>query len=341
MGGHLTPLVGFFREILMCSMRNLMTPDTPFFIVLNAGSGKRDAETIEATIRGVLEQAGRRYDLARLDHPRQLPQLARRAVKLAQQQQGTVVVAGGDGTINAVAQAVLNSRLPFGVLPQGTFNYFSRAHGIPTDTATATRMLLDATVRLVQVGLINDRVFLVNASLGLYPRLLEEREAYMQKFGRNRLVALGAGVITLLRGHRQLVLGLEHEGQSEILRTPTLVVGNNPLQLEQVGIPHADAVQQGLLVAITVRPIKTLALLGILCRGALGQLGDADNVASFAFDRLTVWPYRRRRIKVAIDGEVTWLRTPLVFQVAPHPLPLLVPACAITASPADADEGVL
>lgn len=318
-----------------------MTPDTPFFIVLNAGSGKHDAETIEATIRGVLEQAGRRYDLARIDHPRQLPRLARRAVALAQQQQGTVVVAGGDGTINAVAQAALNSGLPLGVLPQGTFNYFSRAHGIPTDTATATRMLLDATVRLVQVGLINDRVFLVNASLGLYPQLLEERETYKQKFGRSRFVALCAGVVTLLRKHRQLILSLEQEGQSEVLRTPTLVVGNNSLQLEQVGIPHAQAIQQGQLVAIAVRPIGTLALFGLLGRGALGRLGDADNIASFAFDRLSVRPYRRRRIKVAVDGEVTWLHSPLVFQVAPHPLPLLVPARAITTSPATADEEVL
>jgi diacylglycerol kinase family enzyme len=315
-----------------------MTPDTPFFIVLNAGSGKRDTEATEATIRGVLEQAGRRYDLARIDHPRELPRLAERAVQLAQQQQGAVVVAGGDGTINAVAQAALTSGLPFGVLPQGTFNYFSRAHGIPAETATATRLLLEATVRWVQVGLLNDRVFLVNASLGLYPQLLEEREAYKQKYGRSRLVALGAGVLTLLRTHRQLVLRLEHESQSRVLRTPTLVVGNNALQLEQVGIPHAEALQQGQLVAMAVRPIGTLALFGLLYRGALGQLGDTDNIVSFAFDRLTVRPYRRRRIKVAMDGEVTWLRTPLVFQVAPHALPLLVPAPTLTTSPVDANE---
>jgi diacylglycerol kinase family enzyme len=99
-----------------------MIPDTPFFIVLNASSGKRDTQTTEATIRGGLEQAGRRYDLARIDHPRYLPKLAERAVQLAQQQ-GAVVVAGGDGTINAVAQAALTSGLPFGVLPQGIFNY--------------------------------------------------------------------------------------------------------------------------------------------------------------------------------------------------------------------------
>jgi hypothetical protein len=84
-----------------------MTSESPFFIVLNMGSGKRQAETTEVTIRGVLEQAGRRYDLARAETPRQLPTLARRAVDLAQQQQGAVVAAGGDGTINAVVQASL------------------------------------------------------------------------------------------------------------------------------------------------------------------------------------------------------------------------------------------
>jgi diacylglycerol kinase family enzyme len=312
-----------------------MTPESPVFIVLNAGSGRSGAETREATIREVLTQAGRRHDLWRVDNPRQLPMLARHAVELAQQQQGIVVAAGGDGTINAVVQAVLHSGCPFGVLPQGTFNYFSRTHAIPSDTAEATRVLLEATVRPVQVGLINDRVFLVNASLGLYPQLLEEREAYKQQFGRSRFVALCSAVVTLLRTHRQLVLSLEQAGATRVLRTPTLVVGNNPLQLEQLGIPEAQAVQQGQLAAIAVRPIGTLAMLWLLLHGALGQLGAADNVVTFAFDRLTVRPHGRRRIKVAMDGEVAWLHTPLVFQVAPQPLQLLVPAGAAPAASAD------
>jgi hypothetical protein len=82
------------------------------------------------------------------------------------------------------------------------------------------------------------------------------------------------------------------------------------------------------LVAITIRPVGTLALIGLLIRGALGQLGEAENVLSFAFTRLTVrlrHPYGRRRLKVAVDGEVTWLSLPLVFAVAPTPLQLLVP----------------
>jgi diacylglycerol kinase family enzyme len=308
----------------------------PLFIVMNTGAGSRDAAATEATVRGVLAQAGRRYDLWCAHDPRQLPMLAQRAVEQAQQQQGVVVAAGGDGTINTVAQVVLTSRCPFGVLPQGTFNYFSRTHGIPLDTAAATRALLDAVVQPVQVGLLNDRVFLVNASLGLYPKLLEEREAYKQQFGRRRLVAVWAGVVTLLRAQRPLRLRLEHAGEVRVMRTSTLVVGNNPLQLQQLGLPEARAVQQGQLAAIAVRPVGPLAMVGLLLRGALGRLGDADHVVNFAFERLTVWPYGRRRLKVAMDGEVAWLDAPLVFRVAPHPLPLLVPARNLPTSTAAA-----
>ena len=179
--------------------------------------------------------------------------------------------------------------------------------------------------------------FLVNASLGLYPRLLEEREDYKEKFGRSRFVALCAGVVSLLREHRQLVIGLEHDRQSEVLRTPMLVVGNNPLQLEQIGIPYEHAAREGLLVGITMKPIGKVALLELLYRGALGQLGEASNISSFEFDRLTVRPFRRRRMKVAMDGEITWLSTPLVFQVAPCPLSLLVPSGALRNGVTSAD----
>jgi diacylglycerol kinase family enzyme len=313
-----------------------MTRASPFFIVMNTSAGSRDAAVTEATVRGVLAQAGRRHTLWRAHDPRQLPMLAQRAVKQAQQQQGVVVAAGGDGTINAVAQVVLKSGCPFGVLPQGTFNYFSRTHGIPLDTAEATHALLHASVRPVQVGLLNDRVFLVNASLGVYPQLLEEREAYKQQFGRHRLVAVWAGVVTLLRAPRPLRLRLEHAGEVRVLRTATLVVGNNSLQLQQLGLPEARAVQQGQLAAIAVRPVGPLAMVGLLLRGALGRLADADHVVNFACDRLTVWPYGRRRLKVAMDGEVAWLSPPLVFQVAPHSLPLLVPTRDSPVSPAPA-----
>jgi diacylglycerol kinase family enzyme len=301
-------------------------PDPPLFIVMNAGSGHNDAAVTRDTIEQILKQAGRSYRMCVVEDPKRIEETARRAVEQAKACGGAVVAVGGDGTINAVANAVLGSGCPFGALPQGTFNYFGRAHGIPEDIIGATRALLNARAQPVQVGLVNNRLFLVNASLGLYPQLLEDREAYKKQYGRSRLVAFWSGLMTVLRQHRQLRITLEQQGQTRDMRTPTLFIGNNRLQMEQIGIPLAEAVEDGRLAAIVVRPVGTLAMLWLVVRGALGSLGDAENVISFGFRQLTVKPssrYRARRHKVAVDGEIIWLKAPLEFRVSPEPLYLL------------------
>ncbi len=301
----------------------------PFFIVFNVGSGHGDAAEARAAIDGACAEAGRELHVLVVEDPQRIGDLAREAVKRAQQANGIVVAAGGDGTINAVAHATLGSGCAFGVLPQGTFNYFSRTHGIPADTAAAMQMLLHETAQPAQVGLVNGRLFLVNASLGLYPKLLEDREAWKKKFGRNRLVAFGAGLMTLLRGHRNLRLRIEVHGETHDVITPTLFVGNNALQMEQLGLPESQAIDSGELAAVTLRPVGRLSMLWLLLRGALGQLGEADQVVNFSFSRLTVRRSRAfgaRRLKVATDGEITWLTLPLEFSVSPEPLQLIRPA---------------
>lgn len=300
----------------------------PFFIVMNAASGHNDADEERQIMAGVFENAGRKFELLKIENPSLISEVCERAVRLAAEQRGVVVAAGGDGTINAVASAVLGTCCPFGVLPQGTFNYFGRVHAIPEETRAAAVALLGASVSPVQVGSVNGRIFLVNASLGLYPQLLEDREAWKQQLGRSRLVAFLSGLATLLKARGQLKLEIELEGRSVSLRTPTLFVGNNHLQLTRVGIDekHAGAVNRGELAGIALRPIGTLALFGLLTRGLLGRLGDADNIDSFSFRTLTVSPRGRKRVKVATDGEVMWMKAPLVFQVAEDPLLLLIPA---------------
>ena len=301
-------------------------PAAPFFIVLNAGSGHDDADDARATIERVLTQAGRAHTVHLVDKPARLHDIARDTVAAARACGAVVVAAGGDGTINAVAQATYGSGCIFGVLPQGTFNYFSRTHGIPVDTEAATQLLLGARAHPVQVGLINERLFLVNASIGLYPQLLEDREAYKKQFGRSRPVAMLAALVTLLRQHRQLRLQIQQADLTRQMRTPTLFIGNNLLQLQQIGIVEASALEQNQLVAVALRPVGTLAMLWLLARGALGSLGAADDVLSFAFQSITVQPGKRvQRVKVATDGEVLWLDTPIRFRVGPQPLFLLKP----------------
>lgn len=310
-------------------MVSAMPTDTgtsgPLFIVMNSGSGHNDTDQARATITKIFEEAGREHQFLLLDSPSDLPRQAARAVELARAAGGIVVAAGGDGTLNGVAQAVLGSGCTFGVLPQGTFNLFGRVHGIPQDTDAQARALLSAHVENVQVGLVNGQIFLVNASVGFYPQVLEDREEYKKRFGRSRAVAVAAGFATLARYRKQLQLDVEADGRSYSLKTPTLFVGNNRLQLERIGMAEAERLEEGTLAGIVVRPIKTRSMFVLALRGAMGTLGDAENIQGFSLRKLTVHPRGRRRIKVATDGEVQWMKTPLVFEVAPNALPLLVP----------------
>ena len=299
----------------------------PLLFIINAASGQNDADTTRQLIEDGLRVAGRTGELL-FTPPDELAHAAQEAAATASARRTAVVAVGGDGTLSAVAHAAHAQGCVMGVLPQGTFNYFARTHGLATDTAQGLQALLRSVPMPVQVGSINDRVFLVNASLGLYPELLQDREAYKARFGRSRLVAFLAGLITLMGRHRQLRLRIETGADTSDVLTPTLFVGNNRLQLEQVGLPQAMALDQGYLVAVMLRPIGALAMLWLMLRGALGTLGEADTVQSFKFRHMVVKPriaWDKRMVKVALDGEVSWMRAPLDFQVSSKPLYLLKP----------------
>lgn len=311
-------------------------PDAPFFIVLNAGSGSAETELRRSTIEEVIRGAGRICHLEVIDDPSKIGDIARELARRAKESGGTLVAAGGDGTINAVAHEAVLAGCTFGVLPQGTFNYFGRTHGIPEDLSEAVYALLRARVEPVQIGMLNNKIFLVNASVGLYPKLLEEREHDKRQFGRSRVVAFFSAVKMALRPHRHLRITLELDGVEKRLRTTTLFVGNNHLQLEQMGMEGLmDAVEEGQLVALAPKAMGKLGLLSLLIRGMFGRLGGADDLTAFAFKRMTVRTpkfYGRRRLKVATDGEVSKMAMPLEFRVLEGRLALMLPGRARSAS---------
>ncbi len=314
-------------------------PEAPLQFVINAASGSNAAEAKRELIEAALTAAKRQGNLL-FSSPANLPQVARQAADLAMARNSAVVAVGGDGTINTVAQAAHALGCPMGVIPQGTFNYFARTHGMTEEPEIIAQQLLEWSPWPVQVAAINEHVFLVNASVGLYPDLLEDREAYKARFGRSRWVAFWAACATLLGAQRRLNMRIEQEGSVRNVRALTLFVGNNRLQMEQIGVPQRAALPNtpGYLTAVMLRPIGTLDMVRLMLHGAMGTLGTAEDIEHFTFDRLLLRPTlspRRRGVKVAFDGEVTRLRAPLCFQVLAKPLYLLKPAPASNTSDAE------
>lgn len=305
----------------------------PLHLIVNprAGGRRGGADELTRQLTEALPPGTRRWHVHPPRSPAELPALAARVVARARSDGGVIVAAGGDGTLNTVVQALWEHPIPFGALPRGTFNFFGRQHGLPTDTDAALPHLLAAIeagdMRPVQLGRIGDRIFLVNASLGLYPELLEEREEMKRRHGRSQWIARLAGLASLMRPRRSWRLhltrtdldGQRHREQRE---ASTLFIGNNPLQLREVGLSDA-ALHQGGLGALTLAPVGRAGMLGLILQGLIGRLGRAQAVQDFAFSRLDIDLPGRRQVRIAIDGERIRLPLPLRVEVAPRPLWLL------------------
>lgn len=304
----------------------------PLVVLMNARSGAQQAEAAYRTIATRLQAAQRRFRIVEVERAQDLAAQARSEAQAARTTSAVLVACGGDGTLNTVARAALEADVPFGALPQGTFNYFARCQGIALELDDALTQLLAGRSTPVQVGRVSDRrdshPFLVNASVGLYPRLLEDREAVKARLGRNRFIALLAGLRTLLRGAPRWRLLVQADGApARALRLTTLFIGNNRMQLEKLGVPQAGAVDQGRLVAMLLRAPTRRAMLAAAMRGAVGHVTTAQAVDSLAFDRVQVRPQDAavQWLKVAIDGEVLQLQPPLVFDTMPRALRLMAP----------------
>lgn len=306
-----------------------LDPAAALLFIINASSGAHDIDAKCAVIEAALSAAGRRAELL-VCRPAQLQRVATEAAAQAAVRGSAVIAVGGDGSLNTVAQAAHAASCAMGVIPYGTFNYFARTHGISTDPAAAARMLMQAQPCPVQVAAINDRLFLVNASLGVYPELLRDREAYKARFGRSRWVAFVAAVITLLRAQRRLRLHIETGASTRDVQTLTLFVSNNRLQLDQLGAQPTDTVPgtpgHGSMAALMLRPIGTWAMIRLMLHGAMGTLGEAAGVESFEFHQMVIKPWLEpghRQVTVALDGEVQHMRSPICIRVLDKPLYLL------------------
>ncbi len=302
-----------------------MSEALPVTIILNVGSGHGDPAKVESEIRAGFAAAGRIHRVMIAQSAAEVEQHAKLAVEAGRTQPLVVVAAGGDGTINLVASLVLESGLPFGVIPLGTFNYFARDLGIPLEPGAAALAIAQGHIRRVHVARVNGHLFLNNASFGLYRHLLEERERYKKRFGRYKVVAVLAALAALWRYRKIYTLHLELDGKPVTIRTPLLFLGLNSLQLEKLDLEIARCTQAGLLAVIALQPTSRWHLLGLALRGALGGLHDSPDLRCFGASRVEITQKGRRRTRVAVDGESLDCDMPLHLEVQRDALQVVVP----------------
>ncbi len=294
-------------------------------VIYNVCSGHHDglSAAFMDQVESVLGQHGAVVERVRVDQP---AQLSTRVQALLQREHppALVVAVGGDGTVNTVAQQVLPYGIPLGIVPMGTFNYMARALGIPLDPLQAAQAILKGRSRAVHVGRVNQWIYVNNASIGLYPYLIEQRESINQRLGRFQTVAKVSGFWALLQQHRNLKLRMRVDGQAEPVISPVIFFGNNQLQLADLKLSLAACAAQGRLAVIAVRPLTRWDMLLLMVRMQLGTFEQSPQVEAFCADEVTITS-RQPSIRVAMDGEVREVQTPLRFSVDREALQVRVP----------------
>ncbi|PYE84449.1 diacylglycerol/lipid kinase family protein [Pseudoroseicyclus aestuarii] len=288
-------------------------------VICNEGSGRNSRGD------GAVDQAmtilGDRAVLRRVKKGASIPSAARQAVRDGF---GTVVAAGGDGTIMAVSEALVNSGRTMGVLPLGTFNFFARGYGIPEDPQEAARLIAEGAARPIDLGAVEGRPFLNNASLGVYPAILKERESVYKRWGRRRIAAHWSVLRTFWRYKRPLQLTLRANGEVRQLRTPLVFVARSAYQLEHFGLDGAACIREGKFAVFVAPDEGRLGLLRDALRLAIHKMDLSRGFELICTDSLEI-ETRHRRCLVACDGEKFPMKSPLSFEMMQGALLLIHP----------------
>lgn len=236
-----------------------------------------------------------------------------------------VVAGGGDGTQSAVASRLAGSPMVQGVLPLGTLNHFAKDLGVPLKIEDAVRTLAAGRVVEVDVGEVNGRVFINNSSLGLYPEIVRERELQQVHLGKSKWRALASATLRATEGRPGMAVRVDAEGEQQVRRTPFVFVGNNRYTMEGLAIGGRETLQAGELSLYLGRHRGRMALVRLALRALtkrLRQDEDFELVTGSAF----VIGTTVARIRVATDGEVCMMDTPLHYRIRPRALRVMVPA---------------
>lgn len=283
-------------------------------VLVNARAGSGEASR---TVGDALRDAGVHATVETVSSGDDLRALAARAATRGD----ALVAAGGDGTVSTVASVAAEHDVSLGVLPLGTLNHFAKDAGIPGETDRAIAALRGGTTRAVDIGEVNGRTFLNNASLGIYPRLVWEREAEQQK-GRRKWVAFGIALMRVWQRYRTMTVRMRIDGREYIRRTPFVFIGNGRYESEGLRLGARTALDGGVLSVFVAPYCGRFELVRVAFHALSGRLETEPKFESFEGREVTI-DTARRRVSVALDGEVVIMSPPMKCRMRPAALRLI------------------
>lgn len=260
------------------------------FLIVNPRSGTASPDADE--LRDAARERG--IEVRLLAEGDDLAELARSA------EADVLGMAGGDGSLAAVAGVALERGLPFVCIPFGTRNHFARDIGLDRDDPIGALDSFDGVERRIDVGWVDERLFLNNVSLGLYALLVHRRERHRRR--RDVLARLRA-LLLVAREHRgkdSFVIDGEH------VAARVVVVACNAYTLDLLSIGERERMDEGLLHVYVPRGFRRIEWTDRSCTSLTIETSTPS-------------------LRAAIDGEPARLGSPVRFRLDPGALRVLVP----------------
>ena len=231
----------------------------------------------------------------------------------------SVIAAGGDGTLISAVEAAIGLGAPLGIIPLGTFNDLARSFGLPLDVVRACRVATGSSTRAIDVGRVNGRYFVNEASIGLSTRIARRQTLEIKRnFG---FLGIAGTTLQTLSQSRPFHAEIEYDGKTEYLRTIQITIANNAHFGGLFDNPDA-AIDDNRLDLYSIEVRNWFGVLPILRKLIARDPRAVGGLRMRGSTRFVVrTPHSHH---VFADGEPAGF-TPATFEVLPRALRVFVP----------------
>lgn len=229
-----------------------------------------------------------------------------------------VLVVGGDGTVNSVANMVVGTSAVLVPLPGGTLNHFTKDLGVDQKLSTAIRAAAHARPQLIDIAEINGTYFINNSSIGVYPQSLRTRKRTEDRLGKWPAALWG-----LLRAF-VIYRTYEVEIGRKTYITPFIFVGNGDYHLQDIAAGGRTTLKGGIMSVYIVNSASRFNLIRIFSRALVGRLHTERDFVYFTARSITI-DSSSRYVRVAYDGESSKLAFPLRYRMHAKALRVVSP----------------
>lgn len=298
----------------------------PYYVLLNANAGTANAIGLTAeSLEAMFKTNG--MD-AVIDADTEAGMAVRTERALASGAK-TIVAAGGDGTITALAGSLVGTDRQLAILPLGTVNALAKDLNIPLDLPAAVAALQTSESRQIDVGEVNGRIFLHKVVVGLIPGMAAGREKIRGRYDVSAKVGFLRYFFRRLARAKRMAVAIETDnGTRRVERVQALAVASNAYDEGLGQFFSRQSLDRGTLTLYVLSHFTLGDFLRLTTGMLMGRWQDDKALSMESVQTVTITTHKSL-IKVMFDGEVVSLQPPLQFAIRPLALNVLVPPAKI------------